>query len=176
MQALAVFCGSKIGTNALFQEHAIALAKLMVENNISLIYGGGNNGLMGAVANTVMDNGGKAIGVIPQVLVAWEHQHNGLTELKVVEDMHVRKRMMYELCDAAIVLPGGFGSMDELFEMVTWNALKIHDKPVFLLNSAGFYDPLIAMMHRMFEAAFLYDTVESKIIILREPQELLSYL
>ena len=176
MQALAVFCGSRIGNNRIFEEHAVALAKIMVENNISLIYGGGNNGLMGAVANTVMDFGGKAVGIIPQVLVAWEHQHTGLTELKVVEDMHVRKRMMYELCDAAIVLPGGFGSMDELFEMVTWNALKIHDKPVFLLNSAGFYDPLIAMMHRMFDSDFLYDTVENKIVILSEPAELLTYL
>jgi len=176
MQALAVFCGSRTGNNALYQEHAIALARLMVRHNIALVYGGGNNGLMGAVANTVMENGGKAIGIIPQVLVAWEHQHNGLTELKVVEDMHVRKRMMYERCDAAIVLPGGFGSMDELFEMVTWNALKIHDKPVFLLNSAGFYDPLIAMMHRMFKSDFLYDTVENKIIILSDPAELLAYL
>ena len=176
MQALAVFCGSRSGNNQLYREHAVSLAKLMVENNISLIYGGGSNGLMGAVANTVMNDGGKAIGVIPQVLVKWEHQHTGLTELKVVEDMHVRKRMMYELCDAAIVLPGGFGSMDELFEMLTWNALKIHDKPVFLLNSAGFYDPLISMMHYMFQSEFLYDTVENKIIILQEPQELLQYL
>ena len=176
MQALAVFCGSKIGNNKLYEEHAIALAKLMVHHNITLVYGGGNNGLMGTVANMVMHNGGKAIGIIPQVLVAWEHQHTGLTELKVVEDMHVRKRMMYERCDAAIVLPGGFGSMDELFEMLTWNALKIHDKPVFLLNSSGFYDPLIAMMHRMFESGFLYDTVENKITILNEPEELLVYL
>lgn len=176
MQALAVFCGSRSGNNQLYREHAVVLAKLLVENKISLIYGGGNNGLMGAVANTVMNDGGKAIGVIPQVLVEWEHQHTGLTELKVVEDMHVRKRMMYELCDAAIVLPGGFGSMDELFEMLTWNALKIHDKPVFLLNSAGFYDPLISMMHRMFASEFLYDTVDNKIIILQEPQELLQYV
>jgi uncharacterized protein (TIGR00730 family) len=176
MQALAVFCGSKIGNNRLFEKHAVTLAELMVANNISLIYGGGNNGLMGAVANTVMNAGGKAIGVIPQVLVEWEHQHTGLTELKVVEDMHIRKRMMYEMCDAAIVLPGGFGSMDELFEMVTWNALKIHDKPVFLLNSDGFYDPLIGMMYRMADSDFLYDTVENKIIILQEPQELLRYI
>ena len=176
MQAMAVFCGSRSGNNELFQQHAIAVAKLMVEKNITLIYGGGNNGLMGAVANTVMDNSGKAVGIIPQVLVQWEHQHTGLTELKVVEDMHVRKRMMYELCDAAIVLPGGEGSIDELFEMLTWNALKIHDKPVFLLNSAGFYNPLITMMHRMFDSEFLYDTVENKIIILNEPEELMRYL
>lgn len=176
MQALAVFCGSRSGNNELFQQHAVALAQVMVRNNISLIYGGGNKGLMGAVANTIMSNGGKAIGIIPQVLVDWEHQHTGITELKVVEDMHVRKRMMYELCDAAIVLPGGFGSMDELFEMLTWNALKIHDKPVFLLNSAGFYDRLIAMMHHMFHSEFLYDTVANKIIILQQPEQLLAYL
>jgi uncharacterized protein (TIGR00730 family) len=83
---------------------------------------------------------------------------------------------MYELCDAAIVLAGGFGSMDELFEILTWNALKIHDKPIFLLNSAGFYDPLIAMMYKMFESDFLYDSVENKIVILNEPEELIKYL
>ncbi len=176
MQSLAVFCGSKIGNNPLYEAHAKELGQLMVENKIRLVYGGGNKGLMGCVANAVMDGGGNAVGVIPKVLVEWEHQHNGLTELKVVEDMHIRKRMMYELCDAAIVLPGGFGSMDELFEMVTWNALKIHDKPIFLLNSDGFYNSLIGMMHQMFDEGFLYDSVENKITILSEPAELLSYL
>ena len=176
MHSLAVFCGSRNGSDPLYQTHAAKLGKLMVANSIRLVYGGGNKGLMGCVANAVMDGGGNAIGVIPKVLVEWEHQHNGLTELKVVEDMHIRKRMMYELCDAAIVLPGGFGSMDELFEMVTWNALKIHDKPLYLLNSGGFYDPLIAMMHHMYETEFLYDTVENKITILQQPEELLQYL
>lgn len=176
MRSLAVFCGSRNGDDPLYYEHAVTLGKLMVANNIQLVYGGGNKGLMGGVANTVMDNGGHVTGIIPQILVEWEHQHTGITELKVVEDMHIRKRMMYELCDAAIVLPGGFGSMDELFEMLTWNALKIHDKPIFLLNSNGFYDPLITMMHRMFERAFLYDSVENKITILSQPEDILQYL
>jgi uncharacterized protein (TIGR00730 family) len=175
MQSLAVFCGSRTGDNPLYHAHAETLGQIMVESGIKLVYGGGGKGLMGSVANAVM-NGGSAIGIIPQVLVEWEHQHTGLTELKVVEDMHIRKRMMYELCDAAIVLPGGFGSMDELFEILTWNSLKIHDKPIFLLNSAGFYDPLITMMHKMYESEFLYDSVENKITILNEPEELLQYL
>lgn len=176
MQSLAVFCGSRNGNNLLYQDHATALGQLMVENGIRLVYGGGNKGLMGCIANAVMGGGGSAVGVIPKVLVEWEHQHNGLTELKVVEDMHIRKRMMYELCDAAIVLPGGFGSMDELFEMITWNALKIHDKSLFLLNSGGFYDPLIRMMHHMFDEGFLYDSVKNKITILQQPNDLLPYL
>ena len=176
MQSLAVFCGSKSGNNPLYETHAKAIGELMVGKGVNLVYGGGNKGLMGCVANAVMNGGGNAIGIIPKVLVAWEHQHNGLTELKIVEDMHIRKRMMYELCDAAIVLPGGFGSMDELFEMVTWNALKIHDKPLFILNSGGFYNPLISMMHHMFSEGFLYDSVENKVTILNEPAELLPYL
>jgi uncharacterized protein (TIGR00730 family) len=176
MQSVTVFCGSKSGNHPLYEAHAVALGAMLANHGIRLVYGGGNKGLMGCVANAVMDGGGKAVGVIPQLLVEWEHQHNGLTELKVVEDMHVRKRLLYELCDAAIILPGGFGSMDELFEMLTWNALKIHDKPVFLLNSGGFYDPLLAMMYRMYDEGFLYDTVENKITVLQEPQDLLQYL
>ena len=93
---------------------------------------------MGTIADTVMDHGGKVIGVIPQVLVDWERQHNSLSELLVVDDMHTRKKKMYELCDAAIILPGGFGTLDELFEMVTWNQLSIHDKQIFILNSGRF--------------------------------------
>src|SRR5471030_1449020 len=101
LQSIAVFCGSKSGADKLYEQHAVALGKLMVEKNIVLIYGGGNKGLMGAVANAVMNDGGKVIGVIPKVLLEWEAQHEGITELRVVEDMHVRKRMIYELCDAA---------------------------------------------------------------------------
>lgn len=137
VKRVAVFCGSKNGNNPVFTADAFQLGKFMAENDITLIYGGGNKGLMGAIANAVMDHGGKAIGVIPEVLLEWEHQHEGITELHVVKDMHIRKKMMYELCDAAIVLPGGNGTLDELFEMLTWNTLNIHNKKIILLNSAG---------------------------------------
>ena len=125
---LAIFCGSKTGTNDLYAMHAKELGKILAEKKVELIYGGGRKGLMGIVADTVMDHSGIVRGVIPQVLVEWEHQHENLSELLVVDDMHVRKRKMYDLCDGAIILPGGFGTLDELFEMLTWNQLSIHDK------------------------------------------------
>ena len=108
-------------------QHACRIRKTISKNNITLIYGGGNIGIMGTIADAVMENGGKVIGVIPKILVEWEQQHQGITELLIVDDMHIRKQKMYELCDAAIILPGGFGTLDELFEMVTWNQL-IHSR------------------------------------------------
>ena len=135
MKAIAVFCGSKTGTNPNFEIQTRVLGKLLADNNITLIYGGGNKGLMGAVANAALENGGKVIGIIPQVLMEWEQHHKGLTELHVVETMHIRKQMLYEKCDAAVILPGGYGTLDEVFEMLTWNQLSIHNKRIFFLNT-----------------------------------------
>ncbi len=176
IHSIAVFCGSKNGVNPLFMEHAIQLGKILAGNNVSLIYGGGNVGIMGTIADAVMDNGGKAIGVIPQVLVEWERQHNALSELLVVDDMHTRKKKMYELCDAAIILPGGFGTLDELFEMVTWNQLSIHDKQIFILNSGGFYFHLLAHIQRMTEEKFLYEEAQKRLTVINEPSEIISFL
>ena len=176
MEALAVFCGSKNGVNDLFAIHARQLGRLLAEENIRLIYGGGSKGLMGAVADAALESGGKVIGVIPEQLRSWEHQHNNLTELHVVKDMHTRKKMMYELCDAAIVLPGGFGTMDELFEMLTWNRLAIHDKPIFVLNSGGYYSDLFQMMQRMQQQGFLYDPVSERVGIFDLPQTLMHHV
>jgi uncharacterized protein (TIGR00730 family) len=176
IHSLAVFCGSKNGTTPLFMEHAVQLGKLLVAHNVTLVYGGGNVGIMGTIANAVMDNGGRAIGVIPRVLVDWERQHNSLSELLVVDDMHTRKKKMYELCDAAIILPGGFGTLDELFEMVTWNQLSIHDKQIFILNSGGFYDHLLAHIQQMQKEKFLYEAAEKRLAVITEPAELISYL
>jgi uncharacterized protein (TIGR00730 family) len=128
----------KRGNNEVFYNHAKELAGILAANKIELIFGGGKSGLMGVVADEVMQNGGIVRGVIPQVLLAWEHQHENISELLVVEDMHVRKRKLYELCDAAIILPGGFGTLDELFEILTWNQLSIHDKKIFILNQEDF--------------------------------------
>jgi len=174
--SLAVFCGSKNGNNPLFIEHTIQLGKLMAHNNITLIYGGGNVGIMGKIADEVMNNGGKVIGVIPRVLVEWERQHTGISELFIVDDMHIRKKKMYELCDAAIILPGGFGTLDELFEMVTWNQLSIHDKVIFILNTDGFYNHLIAHIDKMQEENFLYEAARKRVIILDKPAELTSHI
>ena len=173
---LAIFCGSKNGNNALYGQHAVALAEILAAKKIELIYGGGKSGLMGVVADTVMRKGGIVRGVIPQVLVDWEHQHDEISELFVVEDMHVRKRKLYELCDGAIVLPGGFGTLDELFEILTWNQLSIHDKKIFIMNSGGFYNHLLAHMQFLTGEGFLYGELEEKLTVLNEPSELLNHL
>lgn len=173
---LAVFCGSKKGANELYGQHAIELATLLAERKIELIYGGGRNGLMGAVADGVMKAGGIVRGVIPQVLMTWEHQHEGISELLVVDDMHLRKRKLYELCDAAVILPGGFGTLDELFEILTWNQLALHDKKIFILNSGGFYNHLIAHMQVIAGEGFLYGALQEKLTVLNDPSELKVHL
>lgn len=173
--SLAVFCGSKSGNNPLFEAHAKQLGHMLADKNITLVYGGGNKGIMGAVANAVLEKNGKVIGIIPQLLTDLEHSHHGITELIVVENMHVRKKMLYEKCDAAIILPGGFGTLDELFEMLTWNQLNIHNKKIFILNSAGFYNSLLAHAKQMQAENFLYDTIEDRIAIIESPEQLLPF-
>jgi uncharacterized protein (TIGR00730 family) len=174
--SLAVFCGSKSGNNPLFEEHAKQLGALLAKKNVTLIYGGGNKGIMGCIANAVLDNNGKVTGIIPQLLTDREHSHQGITELIVVENMHVRKKMLYEKADAAIILPGGFGTLDELFEMLTWNQLSIHNKEIFILNSAGFYNHLLAHAKTMQQENFLYDSIEDRMTVLSSPNEIKSFL
>lgn len=172
--SLAVFCGSRNGTDDVYAEHARQLGKIMAENNIEMIYGGGSTGIMGIVADAVMQHNGKVTGIIPHILVEWEHQHHGITNLLVADDMHERKKKMYELCDAAIILPGGFGTLDEFFEMLTWNQLAIHDKKIFILNSAGFFDHLLAHIDRLEKKGFLYETAKERITVLSDPAQLLQ--
>jgi len=172
IKSLAVFCGSKTGDNPMYIAHAKQLGYILAEKNITLVYGGSNQGIMGAVANAVLEKKGKVIGVMPKVLVDWEHQHWGLTELHEVADMHVRKALLYEKCDAALILPGGYGTLDEFFEMLTWNQLSIHNKKIFVLNTAGFYNHLIAHMKRLEDEGFLYETVIEKMNIINEPSEM----
>jgi len=176
IKSLAVFCGSKNGNHPLYSEHAATLGKMLAQNNIKLVYGGGSVGLMGVIADAMMENGGLVTGVIPKVLLSWEHQHKGITELLIAEDMHVRKKKMYELCDAALILPGGFGTLDELFEMLTWNQLSIHEKPIFILNTAGFYDHLITHIHQLQKKGFLYEPADKRMNFLNKPEELLSFI
>lgn len=172
IKSLAVFCGSKSGVDPLFTSHARMLGYLMAQNGIQLVYGGGGKGLMGTVADAVMEKGGEVIGIIPEILLEWEAQHKGITQLIVVPDMHIRKRKMYELCDAAVILPGGNGTLDELFEMLTWNTLNIHDKKIFLLNSNGFYNHLMAHMQQMFDSNFLYEQPGHRITVVKTPEEI----
>lgn len=172
--SLTVFCGSKSGSDPLFCDHAKQTGYLLAKNNITLIYGGGNKGIMGAVANGVLEKGGSVVGIMPGFLAVAENMHNGLTEMIEVADMHIRKRMLYEKCDAALVLPGGFGTMDELFEMLTWNQLNIHNKKIFILNTSGFYDSLISFLHTVETGGFLYSKVLESITIIDSPEELLT--
>jgi uncharacterized protein (TIGR00730 family) len=176
IKSIAVFCGSKSGNNALFEEHTKMLGELLAMKGIAIIYGGGNNGLMGAVANASLGKKGSVTGIMPKVLREWEHHHEGITELFIVDTMHTRKKMLYEKCDAAIILPGGYGTLDEVFEMLTWNQLKIHNKKIFFLNSGGFYDHLIAHIDMMHNSGFLYDHPDQKMTVIKEPLELESYL
>ena len=171
---MAVFCGSKTGNNILFATHATQLGYLLAEKKITLIYGGGNKGLMASVANAVLEKGGRVIGIIPQVLTEWEHQHEGITELIIVESMHVRKRMLYEKCDAAIILPGGYGTLDELFEMLTWNQLSIHDKHIYILNTDGFYDALLIHINKMLDEGFLYNQLDKTFTVVNKPEEIFN--
>jgi len=169
-KSIAVFCGSKLGNNPSFEEHAIELGKRMATKKIKLIYGGGSVGIMGAIADSVMQHGGAVIGVIPKALFKWEVGHQNITELHEVEDMHVRKRMMYELCDAAIILPGGNGTLDELFEIMTWNSLDIHSKKIFLLNTAGYYNHLLTHLEYSQQQGFLHGDWKEKITIVETPK------
>lgn len=174
IQSVAVFCGSKTGQNPIYGEHAADLGKLIAILDLKLVYGGGNKGLMRLLADAVLQNGGKVMGVIPKVLIEWEHQHEGLQELAVVPDMHTRKKMMYDMSDAAIILPGGFGTLDEMFEMLTWNQLKIHDKKIYILNSGGFYNHMIHHLKMLQKEGFLYEPLEERIIFCDNPKEVFN--
>ena len=176
IRSIAVFCGSKSGNNPIFESDTKELGYLLAEKNITVIYGGGNKGLMGAIANSTLEKGGKVVGIIPKMLSDLEHKHEGLSELTIVDTMHIRKQMLYEKCDAAIILPGGYGTMDEVFEMLTWNQLSIHDKKIFFMNSGGFYDHLIAHIQMMDKQDFLYGNPDEKMTVLRTPADLLNYL
>lgn len=176
IKSIAVFCGSKNGLNPLFEEHAKQLGYLLAQQNITLIYGGGNKGLMGAVANATLEKSGHVIGIIPQLLTDREHSHKGISELIIVDNMHIRKQLLYDKCDAAIILPGGFGTLDEFYEMLTWNQLSIHNKQIFILNTDGFYNHLLTHNITMQQQGFLYDKIEDRITILENPEQLISFL
>jgi uncharacterized protein (TIGR00730 family) len=155
MKSIAVYCGASPGADPRYADAARALARVLVEHNLALVYGGGKVGLMGVIADEVLRLGGEATGVIPKALMEREVGHAGLTRLFVVKDMHERKAMMFNLADGFIAMPGGMGTLEELFEMVTWAQLGIHAKPIGLLNVDGFYDGLAQFVGHMVAQGFV---------------------
>jgi uncharacterized protein (TIGR00730 family) len=155
IDSVLIFCGSKEGTNPAYKEQAFLFGQYLAEQEIKVIYGGAMIGVMGAVADGALSKGGHIIGIIPKFLSRKEIIHEGLTEVHKVNSMHERKLMMSEMCDAIVALPGGFGTMDELFEILTWAQLGLHQKPVGILNTEGFFDGLLAFIHSMSEQGFV---------------------
>lgn len=155
MKSICVFCGANFNGDPALAAAVDQLAEVMVSRDISLVFGGGRVGVMGLLANAVIGRGGKAIGVIPEFLMNKEVGHDGLTELHIVENMHQRKQMMNDLCDGIITLPGGFGTLEEFFEVLTWLQLGLHKKPIGILNVNGFYDFLLKQMDVMVDQKFL---------------------
>jgi len=143
ISSIAVFCASADGTRSVYRDAAVELGRAFAERNIGLIYGGANVGLMQAVAESALASGGRVVGVIPEVLVDLEVAHHGITELHVTSTMHTRKALMGEKSDAFFILPGGYGTFEEMFEVLAWQTLKLHQKPIVLLNIDGFYDKLL---------------------------------
>jgi uncharacterized protein (TIGR00730 family) len=155
MQRVCVFCGSSVGSDPAFRQAAKALGRALVEEDITLVYGGGNIGLMGAIADRVMCGGGRVIGVIPRQLVDKELAHHGITDLRVVGSMHQRKALMAELAEGFIALPGGYGTLEEFSEVLTWGQLGLHAKPLGMLNVSGYYDHLLRFLDHAVEVRLL---------------------
>ncbi|ACR29693.1 TIGR00730 family Rossman fold protein [Burkholderia glumae] len=155
MKSVCVYCGSASGVRGVYAEAARGFGQALAAAELTLVYGGGRVGLMGIVADAVLAAGGRAIGVIPQLLLDKEVGHQGLTELHVVPDMHHRKKMMADRSDAFVAMPGGAGTLEEFFEVFTWAQLGYHRKPVALLNVEGFYDPLVAMLRHTVDEGFM---------------------
>lgn len=174
LKRITLFCGSSLGSDEIYRLEATALGKSLANQNIELIFGGANVGLMGSVADAVLNSGGRAIGVMPHFLKSKEIAHNNLTELILVETMHERKMKMSQLCDGVIALPGGFGTLEEFFEMLTWAQLGLHKKPVALLNINGFYDPLIELIQTMVDRGFLKEVNQKMLLISGNSDELLE--
>lgn len=175
MHSVAVFCGSSAGNNPNFAETAAAVGRLLAEQGIHLVYGGATVGIMGAVANAVLAAGGDVTGVIPKDLFPREVPHRGLTQLLEVDSMHTRKQRMYELSDAFIILPGGLGTLDELFEVWTWNQIGIHAKPIGLLNTDDYFDHLLKFLDHAESEKFLY-SARGQLITSATPDDLLPRL
>lgn len=176
MRRLAVYCGSSMGADPAFAATAQALGVEMARRGIGLVYGGGRLGLMGVVADAVLAAGGEAYGVIPQALIDLEVAHTGLTELHIVTTMHERKALMTDLTDAFVAIPGGIGTLDELFEAWSWNALGYHAKPFALLNVGGFWDGMIAFLDHVTASGFMSPARRAQLLVADEIGEAIEKL
>ncbi len=171
---IAIYCGSSRGLDPIYATAAAEMATYLAKQGIGIVYGGGNVGIMGVIADAALAAGGEVIGVIPESLLAKELSHAGVTELHITRSMHERKQRMVDLSDAFIALPGGFGTLDELFETLTWLQLGFHGKPVGLLNAAGFFDHLLTFLDHMSSTGFLTLKHRSSLITETEPEALLK--
>lgn len=171
---ICVFCGSNSGKGTSYREAAVSLGNLMVEHRIDLVYGGGNIGLMGVLADAVLNAGGRVMGVIPESLMAKEVGHQGLTELRIVKSMHERKALMSDLSDGFIAMPGGFGTFEEFCEVVTWSQLGLQSKPCGLLNVEAYYDPLLLLFDHAVREGFLREENRRLVLQDRDPERLLK--
>ncbi|GAB3040267.1 LOG family protein [Spirosoma pulveris] len=176
MQSIVVYCASSLGVNPIYNEVAVELGEKMAANNVRLIYGGGGFGLMGNVANAVLKSGGEVTGVIPNFLADLEVAHQTLTELHFVETMHERKFKMVQLSKGVIALPGGYGTMDELFEILAWRQLKLYDGPVAIVNTNGFYDLMLKQLDRMVADGFLKPENRSILLVADTVDEVLQMI
>ncbi|GGX32476.1 LOG family protein [Undibacterium squillarum] len=176
MKSVCVYCGARTGNADIYRAQAAALGAALVNNNTALVYGGGNVGLMGIVADEVMQRGGMVTGVIPDPLLAREVGHDGLTKLHVVKSMHERKALMADLSDGFIAMPGGFGTLDELFEILTWAQLGFHNKPVGLLNTAGYFDHLLQFIDHAANEGFIGEENRRMFCVASDPAQLLQQM
>ena len=176
MKSVAVYCGSSFGANPLYVAQAQSLGAALVAHDLTLVYGGGRVGLMGTIADAVLAHGGQVIGVIPDFLADKELAHLGCTELHVVKSMHERKLMMADRADAFVAMPGGYGTLEELFEVLTWGQLGLHRKPVALLNVDGYYDHLLLALDRMRDDQLLRAENRTQLLQAADPEDLLAQL
>jgi len=174
MKSIAVFCGSSAGANPVYSEVTKQLGEVLVAQDITLVYGAGNVGLMGIVADAVLNKGGKVIGTIPKFLEDKEVAHYGITELIVTDTMHQRKEKMAEVAEGILVLPGGIGTLDEFFEIFTWQQLGLHSKPIGLLNINGYYNYLLQHMDHMVQEEFLKPYHRDRILVAEDPADLIA--
>ncbi|MFD2866529.1 LOG family protein [Mucilaginibacter antarcticus] len=176
MKSICVFCGANYNGDPVLKTAVDLLAEVMVSKDITLVFGGGKVGVMGMIADAILARGGKAVGVIPRFLMDKEVGHTGLTELHIVENMHQRKKMMNDLCDGIIMLPGGFGTLEEFFEVLTWLQLGLHRHPVGVLNANGFYDNLLLQMDVMVEQRYLKPANRQLVITSADAIELVNLM
>jgi uncharacterized protein (TIGR00730 family) len=176
VRSLCVLCGSREGNDPAYRAAALRLGQLMGERGVRLVYGGGSIGLMGVIADAVVAAGGEVVGIIPDFLIRYEVGHGRLTDLVVTDSMHDRKRRMFEMADAFVILPGGLGTLDETFEIVTWKQLRLHDSPIIVLDVNGYWSPLVNLVRAIIAAGFAHPEVAELIAVVETPEQVLQAL